>query len=235
MNAMAPNLSTSTSWLLRQRRWLIIAMLVSLHLALISQSDSSFLRVWLLVHFGLFLIWQPFVSAERELNVIAVAVLIGITAAILYSLSGWMLVTWITILIAIMGGKVFTSQAARRSRFYLVAVLYLFAILLLWTVPVSLLTLANVLPEGIRTLAAYVVPVVLVAMVFLPFRAEDEHTAQVFDFFYSIFVFQLVVVLVLGSVAAMRVTGNQYFPAVLLTVLSFAGALLFLAILWGWG
>ncbi len=233
MNATTANLSTSTSWLLRQRRWLIIAMLVSLHLALISQSDSLFLRVWLLVHFGLFLIWQPFVSAERELNVIAVAVLIGITAAILYSLSGWMLVTWITILIAIMGGKVFTSQAARRSRFYLVAVLYLFAILLLWTVPVSLLTLANVLPEGIRTLAAYVVPVVLVAMVFLPFRAEDEHTAQVFDFFYSIFVFQLVVVLVLGSVAAMRVTGNQYFPAVLLTVLSFAGALLFLAILWG--
>ncbi len=208
-------------------------MLVSLHLALISQSDSLFLRVWLLIHFGLFLIWQPFVSAERELNVIAVAVLIGITVAILYSLSGWMLVTWIAILISIMGGKVFTSQAARRSRFYLAAVLYLFAILLLWTVPVSLLTLANVLPEGIRTLAAYGVPLVLVAMAFLPFRAEDEHTGQVFDFFYSIFVFQLVVVLVLGSVAAMRVTGNQYFPAVLLTVLSFAGALLFLAILWG--
>jgi signal transduction histidine kinase len=142
-----------------------------------------------------------------------------------------MFVAWIAILIAIMGGKVFTLQAARRSRFYLVAVFYLFAILLAWTVPVSLLGLAS-LPDGMRTLAAWVMPLVLLAMVFLPFRPEDESSVQVFDFFYSTFVLQLVVVIVLGSLASMRVTGNQYFPAVLLTVLSFAGALLFLAILW---
>jgi signal transduction histidine kinase len=88
------------------------------------------------------------------------------------------------------------------------------------------------LPTGMRALAAVGLPMVLIAMIFLPFRAEDEASQQVFDFFYSIFVFQLVVVLVLGSLASMRVTGNQYFPAVLLTVLSFAGALLLLAILW---
>jgi signal transduction histidine kinase len=221
------------NWLIRQRRWLIIVMLLSLHLALMSHAtDMLFSRVCLMVHFGLFLIWQPFVSAERELNVIAVAILLGITSVLLYSLAGWMLVAWIAILIAIMGGKVFTLQAARRSRFYLVAVLYLFLILLAWTVPVSLLGITS-LPVGMRTLAAIGVPLVLIAMVFLPFRPEDESTQQVFDFFYSIFVFQLVVVLVLGSLAAMRVTGNQYFPAVLLTVLSFAGALLLLAILWG--
>jgi len=208
-------------------------MLLSLHMALLSQAnDGLFSRVWLLVHFGLFLIWQPFVSAERELNVIAVALLLGITAVILYTLAGWMFVAWIAILIAIMGGKVFTLQAARRSRFYLVAVFYLFSILLAWTVPVSLLGLST-LPEGMRTLAAVVIPLVLIAMVFLPFRPEDEATAQVFDFFYSTFVLQLVVVIVLGSLASMRVTSNQYFPAVLLTVLSFAGALLLLSILWG--
>ena len=208
-------------------------MLLSLHLALLSQvNDGLFSRVWLLVHFGLFLIWQPFVSAERELNVIAVALLLGITAVIMYTLAGWMFVAWIAILIAIMGGKVFTLQAARRSRFYLVAVFYLFSILLAWTVPVSLLGLST-LPEGIRTLAAVVIPLVLIAMVFLPFRPEDEASVQVFDFFYSTFVLQLVVVIVLGSLASMRVTSNQYFPAVLLTVLSFAGALLLLSILWG--
>ena len=208
-------------------------MLLSLHLALLSQAnDELFSRVWLLVHFGLFLIWQPFVSAERELNVIAVALLLGITAVILYSLAGWMFVAWIALLIAIMGGKVFTLQAARRSRFYLVAVFYLFSILLAWTVPVSLLGLST-LPEGMRTLAGVFIPLVLIAMVFLPFRPEDEASVQVFDFFYSTFVLQLVVVIVLGSLASMRVTSNQYFPAVLLTVLSFASALLLLSILWG--
>jgi len=221
------------AWVVRQRRWLIIAMLLSLHFAVLSQANEGpFSRIWLLVHFGLFLIWQPFVSAERELNVIAVALLLGVTAVLLYTLAGWMFVAWIAILIAIMGGKVFTLQAARRSRFYLVAVFYLFAILLAWTVPVSLLGLTS-LPDGMRTLAAWVIPLVLLAMVFLPIRPEDESSVQVFDFFYSTSVLQLVVVIVLGSLAAMRVTSNQYFPAVLLTVLSFAGALLFLAILWG--
>ena len=241
MNSTSPQSATSPqdslqapTWLMRQRRWLIIGMLLSLHFALMLPPETWFARLWLMVHFGLFLIWQPFVSGERELNVIAVALLLGLTAVVLYALAGWMLTAWVALLIAIMGGKVFTLQAARRSRFYLVAVFYLFAILLSWAVPVSLLELNKTgLPDGMRTLAAVIVPTVLVAMAFLPFRAEDEHTTQVFDFFYSIFVFQLVVVLVLGSLAAMRVTNNQYFPAVALTVLSFASALLLLAILWG--
>ena len=173
---------------MRQRRWLIIGMLLSLHFALMLPPETWFARLWLMVHFGLFLIWQPFVSGERELNVIAVALLLGLTAVVLYALAGWMLTAWVALLIAIMGGKVFTLQAARRSRFYLVAVFYLFAILLSWAVPVSLLELNKAgLPDGMRTLAAVIVPMVLVAMAFLPFRAEDEHTTQVFDFFYEWF------------------------------------------------
>ena len=218
--------------LLSARRWVILAMLLSLHAALTAPIGSDFERIWLLIHFGLFLMWQPFISAERELNVIAVGLLLGITAVLLYSLAGWMLVAWVAILIGIMGGKVFTQQAARRSRFYLVAVFFLFAILLTWTVPVSLLEITT-LPAGLRTLVAIFLPMVLGAMIFLPFRGEDEATTQVFDFFYSIFVFQLVVVLVLGTIAAMRVTNNQYFQAVVLTVLAFGGALLTLAVLWG--
>lgn len=217
---------------MRSRRWVILAMLLSLHAGLIADSGGSFQRIWLMVHFGLFLLWQPFISTERELKVFAILLLLGITGVVLYSLAGWMLVTWIAIMIGIMGGKVFTLQAARRSRFYLVAAFYLFTILLVWTVPVSLLGLPDV-PRELRTVASVFLPLTLAAMAILPFRAEDEATTQVFDFFYSLIVFQLVVVLVLGSIAAMRVTNNQYFQAVVLTVLAFAGALFILAVLWG--
>ena len=218
--------------LLSARRWVILAMLLSLHAALMAPAESDFERIWLLVHFGLFLVWQPFISAERELNVIAVGLLLGITVVVFVSLAGWMLVAWVAILIGIMGGKVFTQQAAQRSRFYLVAVFFLLAILLTWTVPVSLLEIGSI-PDGLRTFVTLFLPMTLGVMIFLPFRGEDEATTQVFDFFYSIFVFQLVVVLVLGTIAAMRVTDNQYFQAVVLTVLAFGGALLILAVLWG--
>jgi signal transduction histidine kinase len=221
-----------TQVLINARRWVILAMLLSLHAALVSPAGSDFERIWLLVHFGLFLLWQPFVSTDRELNIAAVALLLGITAVALYVLEGWMLVAWLAILIGIMGGKVFTLRAARRSRFYLVALFYLMAILLTWTVPVSLLDIKD-LPDGMRAMSTFFLPFALLAMAFLPYRAEDETNAQVFDFFYSLFVFQLIVVLVLGSIAAMRVTQNQYFQAVLLTVFAFALGLTILAILWG--
>ena len=218
--------------MVRGRRWIILAMLLSLHAGLLSESGGNFQRIWLLVHFGLFLLWQPFISTERELKIFALFLLFGITGVVLYSLAGWMLVTWLAMLIAIMGGKVFTLQAARRSRFYLVAVFYLFTVLLIWTVPVSLLEMTSI-PPALRILASVFLPVSLALLVVLPFRAEDESTNQVFDFFYSLIVFQLVVVLVLGSIAAMRVTNNQYFQAVVLTVLAFSAALFILAVLWG--
>lgn len=231
-SVFSPRTAMLHSSLARWRRWVILAMMLTLHAGLISEPGGYFQRSWLMVHFGLFLLWQPFVSTARELNVFATLLFFAITAAAIYSLSGWMMMTWVAILIGIMGGKVFTLQAARRGRFYLVAVFYLFTILLLWAVPVLVLEIKS-LPEGLSTMVTALLPLVMLSMVFLPYNAEDETTAQVFDFFYSLFIFQLVVVLVLGSIAAMRVTDNSYFRALLLTVMSFSGALLLLAAVWG--
>ena len=227
-----PNTANLAVSLMRWRRWVILAMLLSLHAGLISEPGSEFQRTCLTVHFGLFLLWQPFISTQRELNLFATLLFFGITGFVIYSLSGWMLMAWIAVLIGIMGGKVFTLQAARRGRFYVVAVFYLFTVLLLWVVPVLVLDIKS-LPPGLSTLVKLSLPMVLLTLVVLPYRAEDETSSQVFDFFYSLFIFQLVVVLVLGSIAAMRVTDNLYFRAVLLTVLSFSGALLLLAAVWG--
>ncbi len=220
------------SFLQRHRRWVIVAMLLALHMGLSAVGGSAFQRVWLLIHFGLFLLWQPFVSTQRELRVIAVGMLLAIVVALLYFLAGWMLVTWIAILIGIVSGKVFTAKAQSRNRFYFAAVLYLFAINLLWVVPIFLLEVRN-LPDGIKYIAMYVLPLSIAAMTFLPYSSRDEGTTQIFDFFYSLLVFQLVVVLVVGSIALMRITDNQYFNALLLAVAGFAGALTSLAVLWG--
>ncbi len=231
-SAVAKPKKSLTEIIRAARRWVILAMLLSLHLALVSPVGSEFERAWLLVHFGLFLLWQPFVSTDRELNILAVLLLLGITGVVLYVLAPWMMVAWLAILIGIMGGKVFTQQATRPGRFYVAAVFYLFAILLIWAVPLFLLGI-SVFPMGLQTVVTFFLPMVLVAMLFLPYRAEDETSAQVFDFFYSLLIFQLVVVLVLGSISAMRVTDNQYFQAVVFTVLAFASALFILGVLWG--
>jgi signal transduction histidine kinase len=214
-----------------QRRWVVLAMLLALHLALVSSPASEFQRIWLLVHFGLFLLWQPFIAADREIELFSAVLLFVITAATIYFLAGWMIVAWLIILLAIFGGRVFTVQAAARSRFYLVAFAYVLAILLLRAVPALLLP-GQPVPPPIAVISFVIVPMMLVSLTVLPLARPEADSAQVFDFFYAVLVFQLGVVLVLGSIAFMRFTNDQYFLSVALTVLGFGVGLFVLAALW---
>jgi hypothetical protein len=207
-------------------------MLLALHEALVTSPGGDFQRIWLLVHFGLFLLWQPFFETEQELGRLAILMLLAITSAILYFLPGWLIGTWMCILMGILGGKVFTLQALQRGRFYLVAFFYLASMMLLWVVPRFVLH-EEFIPEPIAFLAHTVLPLSLLALVFLPFDPKDDDSRQVFDFFYAVLVFQLVVVLALGSVALMRYTGGEYFTSAGLTVIGFGATLFVLAVLWG--
>ena len=213
-----------------RRRWIVLAMLLALHAALVTTPGGEFQRTWLLVHFGFFLLWQPFIAAEREIELLSGVLLFVITTVTIYFLAGWMIVAWLLILLGILGGRVFTVHAAQRSRFYLVAFGYVLAILLVRAVPVLVLDVE--VPYEVTQLASIALPLMLLTLAFLPMGARENDSRQVFDFFYAVLVFQLGVVLVLGSIAFMRVTEEHYFTSVALTVLGFGIALFVLAALW---
>ena len=229
-SSAAPHLARVTDLVARHRRWVVFAMLLSLHAALVSPPGGDFQRVWLLVHFGLFLLWQPFIAAEREIDVVGAVLLFAITLFTISFLAGWMIVGWLLLLLGILGGRVFTVQAERRGRFYLVAFTYVLAILVLRAVPALLLP-GQAVPGPVAIFASAGLPLMLGLLAVLPFRGREEGT-QVFDFFYAVLVFQLGLVVVLGSVATMRYTADHYFAAVALTLLGFGVALFALAALW---
>src|SRR5688572_3554237 len=124
---------------LNPRRWIVLAMLLALHGALVSEPGGAFARTWLLVHFGFFLLWQPFFSTRRVVEPMAALLLLVIVGVTVYFVAGWMIVTWLLLLLGILGGRVLMTASAPRDRFYLVAFAYLVAILLLWAVPRLLL------------------------------------------------------------------------------------------------
>ena len=235
MSTPAPNVHRIALALAANRRWVVIAMLFSLHLALLRDPGDTFQRIWLLVHFGLFLMWQPFFATERELDVVSMALLLALIVAMLWVASGWMLVMWLVLLLGIFGGRVFTIQAARRSRFYLVAFAYVLTMLLMWAVPAHILGKPEV-PDTVATFVSRVLPFMLAPLAFLPFP-EGEDSGQVFDFFYAMLVFQLGIVLVLGSLVMMRYTGEDYAESVAITVLGFGATIFLFAVLWNprWG
>ncbi len=212
------------------RRWVVRAMLLALHAGLVAEPGGVFQRLWLLVHFGLFLLWQPFFAAERELDVASLLLLVLLTGGILWFVSGWMIVTWMLLLLGILGGRVFTARSEQGNRFYLVAFAYMVTVMLLWAVP-RLMLPEQAIPEYIGRFARVFLPFMLALLLIVPHPRED-HAGMVFDFFYAVLVFQLGVVLALGAIVAMRFTGGSYVESVILTVTGFGLALFVLAVLW---
>ena len=49
-------------------RWLFVLMLISLHLAAMRGAEDFWARGLMLAHFGLFILWQPFMRGEQRLN-----------------------------------------------------------------------------------------------------------------------------------------------------------------------
>src|SRR2546422_189730 len=86
-------------------------------------------------------------------------------------------------------------------------------------------------PE-IRSAAEYLLPLAFVLILALPAEPEPADTAQVIDFFYSMFLMLLLVVVILGSFTFMTLRRTGYLEALTYTVFLTAGAVLLVGLAW---
>ena len=219
--------------LLRERqRWVLIAMLVVLHLTLLAGTGTTVSLMCWLVDVGLFLFWQPFVHAERKLDSTALALVVLVLAGGAWLYGGWLLILWVTVLTSLLGGRVLLLGHRPTRLFYLLAFAYLLCALLLWLVP-RVVPNAGLSGPSLDQLFAWTAPVILVAMLVMPRPLEIRLPSDgMVDFFSSLFIFLLISVLVLGSLAFMILRQSPYIEAVFKTMFSMAGMLLLIA--WAW-
>lgn len=215
----------------RRRRWILLALLVCLHLTLLQGIFTGVGRMLLLGHFGLFILWQPFVRAEHRLSGLQLAGIVVVVLAAIAWLNWWLLVVWVMVLAGIVGGKVFFFGARWTKVHYLLVLTYLLLVLLVLLMP-QVIPRPSVVPEPFTFLARYLLPLVFVAMAALPAEPEAEGSAEVVDFVYSMFVFLSIAVLVLGSVAFMLLIDVAYVDSLVCTIVVVAAVLLLLG--WAW-
>ncbi len=214
------------------RRWrvLFVAMLVLLHLAAMRGAGDFWARGLMLAHFGLFILWQPFMRREQRLNALQIGFIFVLSGGILLFLNWWVLALWVSALAGIVGGKVFLFRARWLRRFYLLVLFYLVVLLLAWIVPNSF-AFAK-LPGEVALVAQYGLAILFVAMLVIPVEAESAETPQIVDFFYATMIFLLLVVLVLGSIAFIAIGGVQYSMAMSYSLFIIGGVLLLLSVAW---
>jgi len=237
MQAPSPPLSfssrlASATWSLSQRHWrfVVVAMLALLHVAVLRGTADEWARALLLAHLGLLLLWQPFLRGEHQIST-AQGLFIGLVAvAVMLWVNWWLLAFWVVVLAGLVGGKVFLHQARWQRRCYLVVLVYLLALLAVLILP-EIAPGREFSPE-IRTAAEYGLPVLLVALALMPAEPESSEAPQVIDFFYSIFLMLVLGVVILGSFTLMTLGRVRYIEALSDTVFLIAGTMFLLGMAW---
>jgi signal transduction histidine kinase len=159
------------------------------------------------------------------------ALFIALFAAVLVLwLNWWLLATWTVVLAGLVGGKVFLHQARWQRRFYLLVFAYLVALLVIIVLP-EIAPRREIDPD-VRGYAAWGLPVLFVLMALTPAEPDPPESAQVIDFFYSIFLMLMLSVVILGSFAFMTLGRTGYLEALTYIVFVIAGILLAIGLAW---
>lgn len=215
----------------RRQNLTLSLMLATLHVALVIDVQGNALSALVLTHFGLFLLWQPVWQGGRELvpgNALVVVAAGGILA---WWSTGWLLALWIAVLFALIGSHLPGMRGGQQRAASLLAAFHLLVLLFAWVVP-------NLLETDVRYSSpvfgavryGLVLPVAIIA--WLPADGGAGPVRRGIDLVYSLLLFLLVVVLVLGALFVQRLAGGGYLAALAATMLAIAAVMLLLAWLW---
>jgi signal transduction histidine kinase len=222
----------NATWAFSQRYWRLVtvAMLLLLHIAAFRGVADPWARALLLAHLGLLLLWQPFLRAEQRVSATQGVILAVVAAVVMLRLDWWLLAFWVVVIAGLVGGKVYQHDAKWQRRSYLVMLAYLLALL-------AIVILPEIAPRreinaDTRRAAEYTLPFLFVVMALFPAERESGEAPQVIDFFYSVFLMLLLVVVILGSFTFMTVTRSGYLESLTYTVFVTAAAVLLVGLAW---
>ncbi len=212
-------------------QWLLAGALLTLHGALAWNIDAWWARALWLSHFGLFLIWQPLLRAPQPLEALPAVALISAGAAFALVANWWLAALWISVLFALLAGRVPGTGEPGQRLVTLLASVFLLALLLLWVVP--RLLPATTVPELLVVVVQYGLPLLAFALGLVRVEPASRPAPVVVDLIYSLLLLLLVVVLVLGSVVLHSVyRDSSYLGTLALALLAIAALLALLSWLW---
>jgi signal transduction histidine kinase len=215
----------------QRRQALLVAMFVTLHVALMQDISSDIGRILMLPHFALFLLWQPFVSARSRISNTQILLTVAVFLMASFWMSWWLAGFWVILLAGMVGGRVFFYSGKATRFFYLLALAYLISVLVLVVMPHAVVTAA--LPDALLLpLIKIGGPVMIIVMALVPESREQDTAREAIDLAYSVFLMLMLAVLSLGSVTLMLLQQVDYIQALLITLFGMAVMLLIASWLW---
>jgi signal transduction histidine kinase len=205
---------------LRRESIILALMLEFLHGAIWLDFDSPLARPMMLIHLGLFLIWQPVWRGDQKLAWYNGLLFIVLTLTFVTWMNRWLMAGWLVLLIGFCGGRVVFNRPQRAV--YMIMLLFLVSELLIrgaaMVFPVDI-------PRSAEESFAVLLPVLPIIVAFLPARGDGRFTSAV-DPLHAISMSTLATLLILGSILNMYLSAEAYLDALLQTIIAI-GAFLF--------
>lgn len=212
-----------------KQQWELCLVLTSLHLVLVWGFDSAIQKAMCICHYGFFLLWQPVWRTQQKISLLALSLFLIAGAVFIAFCNWWLMALWLALLFALLGGRVFTTQAKSARMGYLLAAGYLLTMLLVWVIPRLFINYVELKP--VETIISFLMPLITVAILLTRVDAEEGLHPPVLDFFYTLLLFFSALILVLGSYAIHN-SGMSY--AMMIMKILFATAITLLVVSWFW-
>ncbi len=218
---MSENINT----LLKNEHRLLGLMIFSLLAAVHLGNNDAIAKSFLIVHFGLFLLWQPVVKQQSAFSVKQILLLLLLISAFTYLFNPWLYTLWSLLLLTLLTGHIFARGLARAA--YALAVIVLFLELTLNTTPnlFSLTALQSSLKTPFDTF-------LLATPLLLLFFPVTSTVSKQVDFVRGLLIVLLIVFICMSSSLINLTTQQTYIESLAISIIILSLFLLLTAFLW---
>jgi signal transduction histidine kinase len=216
---------SSTNWLDRiasnSSHRLLAFSFLWLFLSIWSKGDPIVSKALFLVHIGLFLFWQPFVSHKTQIQTRPTIILILALLGIIYLGGGWAQMIWIVFLMGILSS--YRLSNLQDKLIFLLIIGFLLIELFGDLIPVTLLGSKDLLIS--TTSINYLALGLIVLAILLPSKTGSFRN-YASDLLYSIIAIAVVVLLAMATLLWMFYGKYDYYISLILSLMTLACVLI---------
>jgi signal transduction histidine kinase len=216
---------SSTKWLDRiaakSSHRLLAASFFPLHFSIWNSSDPVLSKTLFLVHIGLFLFWQPFVSHKTQIQTRPTIILILAVLGIIYLAGGWAQMIWIVLLVGILAS--YRLSSLQDKLIFVLIMAFLLIELFGGLIPNSMLQDRDLLigADSITWLALAMNTLAFV----LPAKTGSFRNYSS-DLLYSLIAIAVVVVLAMSTLLWMLYGEHDYYLSLIYSLMTLAAVLI---------
>ena len=205
---MVPNIVKA-----RQEELILLIMLETFHFAIWYGIGSYLCQSLLLIHFGMFLLWQPLLKENQQITWGKGLLFVTFILAFVQWVNWISITLWLVLLIGFIGGRVTTRRYERNV--YMLVMVFLIFELLICVVPQMFSLSLNINVLKVFLIGLPLLPLLLL----MTTNTFSKKTDEAVDILLATSISFMVIILALGSLVLMYHNNSDYIISLIQTLI----------------